>query len=60
MVIYIKENEIITELYYNEENILEFNEKGFQPVEVPDVDEPSSYRYSDFENKEGVWQLKVI
>lgn len=58
MVIYIKENEIITENNYSTELKAELVEQGFQAVTVPTVDIPSDYKYSDFEKVSGKWRLK--
>jgi hypothetical protein len=60
MVIYIKDNEIITEFEYTKEQKEELEEKGFQPVLVPDTEVPSDYKYSDFELVSGVWKLKEL
>ena len=48
MVIYIKENEIITEETYSTELKAELVKQGFQAVTVPNVDIPSDYKYSNF------------
>lgn len=58
MVIYIKENEIVTEASYTEEQKEELLEKGYQAVTVPDVEVPSDYKYADFEKISGKWKLK--
>lgn len=56
MVIYIKDNEIITELEYTEEVKAELLELGFQAITVPTIDEPSDYRYEMFEKVNGTWR----
>lgn len=58
MVIYIKENEIITELYYGQETKNNLELLGFQAVTVPNVDEPSQYKHNMFEFVNGKWSLK--
>lgn len=67
MTIYIKENEIITEL---EKDMLKKNEdtglsihqelinQGFKTVKVPDVEILSDYKYENFKVVNGVWRLK--
>ena len=56
MVIYIKDNEIITELEYTEEVKAELLELGFQAITVPTIDEQSDYRYEMFEKVNGTWR----
>ena len=58
MVIYIKENEIITELYYSPETKDNLELLGFQAVIVDEVEEPSQYKYEMFEKVNGKWRLK--
>ena len=58
MVIYIKDNEIITEKTYSTELKEELIEQGFQAVTVSTVEIPSDYKYEDFEKVNGVWVLK--
>lgn len=58
MVIYIKENEIITELQYSQEVKDELLQLGFQAVNVSDVEEPSFYKYNMFEKVNNTWKLK--
>jgi len=58
MVIYIKENEIITENFYTEETKEELISLGFQAVNVSQVEEPSFYKYNMFKNVNGIWKLK--
>lgn len=58
MIIFIKENEIITEYNYNEETIQELIEKGFQEIEVPHKNEEYMYRYEDFEKINDLYILK--
>ena len=58
MVVYIKDNEIITELKYSAELKAELLDKGFQAVTLPTIDEPSNYRYEHFEFVNGSWRLK--
>jgi hypothetical protein len=55
MVIYIKENEIITEKEIDIKTHEELIEKGFQTVKVPDVEIPSDYKHKDFVKEKGVW-----
>lgn len=69
MTIYIKENEIITEL---EKDMLKKNEEtglsvhqelinlGFKTVKVPDVEIPSDYKIEDFVKEDGVWKYNPI
>lgn len=63
MIIYIQENQIITEkqsdmLKINEETGLSIHQElinlGFHTVEVLDVEIPSDYKYSDFEKVDDV------
>jgi nitrogen regulatory protein PII len=58
MVIYIKENEIITENFYTEETKEELISLGFQAVTVPNVEEPSQYTYNMFKFVNNKWSLK--
>ena len=58
MVVYIKDNEIITELKYSAELKAELLELGFQAVTVPTIDEPSDYKNELFEFVNGSWRLK--
>lgn len=58
MVIYIKENEIITELQYSQEVKDKLLQLGFQAVNVSDVEEPSFYKYNMFEKVNNTWKLK--
>ena len=58
MVIYIKENEIITELQYSQEVKDELLQLGFQALTVPNVEEPSFYKYNMFEKVNNTWKLK--
>jgi hypothetical protein len=55
MVIYIKENEIITEKEIDIKIHEELIEKGFQTVKVPDVEISSDYKYKDFVKEKGIW-----
>lgn len=57
MVIYIKENEIVTELEYSQELKDELVALGFKAVTVDDKDEPSYYKYEFFEKVNGVWKF---
>ena len=59
MVIYIKENEIITEKEISKETKNELIEKGFQTVEVSDVEISSDYRYEHFVKENGIWKYIV-
>jgi hypothetical protein len=59
MVIYIKENEIITEKQIDISIHEELIEKGFQTVEVPDVEISSDYRYEHFVKENGIWKYIV-
>jgi hypothetical protein len=59
MVIYIKENEIITEKEIDIKIHEELIEQGFQTVKVPDVEIPSDYKYKDFVKEKGVWKYIV-
>ena len=58
MVVFIKENEIITELYYSQETKDNLKLLGFQAITVPNVDEPSYYTHNMFEFVNGKWSLK--
>lgn len=58
MVVYIKENEIVTEASYTQEQKEELLEKGYQAVTVPSKEIPSDYKYSDFHKVLGQWKLK--
>jgi hypothetical protein len=54
MIVYIQENQIITEKEINIEIHEELIEKGFQTIEVPDIEIPSNYRYENFVKEDGV------
>lgn len=58
MVVYIKENEIVTEASYTQEVKDELLAYGFQAVTVPNKEIPSDYKYSDFHKVLGQWKLK--
>ena len=58
MVIYIKDNEIITEKEISKETKKELIEQGFQEVKVANVEIPSDYRYEHFVKENGVWVYK--
>ena len=58
MVVYIKENEIVTETFYDNNIIEELLSLGFQAVTVPEVDEPSYYKIFMFEKVNNTWKLK--
>lgn len=52
MIIYIKEDEIITEFEYTVEDKQFFLESGFQAVYVPYTETPWEYTLDDFEKTE--------
>ncbi len=58
MVVYIKENEIVTESFYSDDIKEELLSLGFQAVTVPEVDEPSYYKLFMFEKVNNTWKLK--
>jgi hypothetical protein len=58
MTVYIKDNEIITESGYSKEEIEELHSKGYASVEVPDTDNPSSYKVESFILENGAYKLK--
>jgi hypothetical protein len=45
MIVFIKQNEIVTETSYTEEQLDDLLEKNFVGVQVPD----GIYKYTDFE-----------
>jgi hypothetical protein len=58
MIIYIKENGLVTEFEYTEELIQELLDDGYQAVEVPEMDLENPYQISDFEFVDDTWKLK--
>jgi hypothetical protein len=59
MIIYIKENEIVTEFYIDEPTHNRLIEEGFQEVKVADVEIPSDYRCEHFVKENGIWKYIV-
>lgn len=59
MIIYIKENEIVTEFYVDTITHDRLIEEGFQTVEVPHVEIPSDYTCEDFIKENGVW-IRIV
>jgi hypothetical protein len=58
MIIYIKQNEIVTEFYIDEPTHNRLIEEGFQEVEVADVEIPSDYTCEHFIKENGIWIYK--
>jgi hypothetical protein len=58
MIIYIKENGLVTEFEYTEELIQELLDLGYQAVEVPEMVLENPYQISDFEFVDDTWKLK--
>lgn len=58
MIIYIQENQLITEKEISKDIKAELLGQGFQEVLVLDVEIPSDYKYEHFEVVDGIWRLK--